>query len=129
MTVRAQLEEVMRVAAVEVFRPAGQGDGDGLDLADADAAPGFQPLVGPPGDADRPAQRDDLARDRLLERPAGAFRLGLLAERLVPLPTGFRAPRRAARARARARSERGELLRADLDAPGFDVDAHQGSTK
>jgi hypothetical protein len=57
------------------------------------------------------------------------FRFGLLAHRLMPLPARLGAPRRPARTGARARSEGSELLRTHFDAPGFDINAHQGRTK
>ena len=117
------------VPPVEEFRPARERDRDGLDFTDMNLGPGFAPLVRPPGDDDGPAEHDNLAGDGLFEGPVRPFRFGLLAHRLMPLPARLGAPRRTARTSARARSEGSELLRTHFDAPGFDIDAHQGRTK
>ena len=47
VAVGRQLEEMVRVAAEQPFRPAGQRRADGLDLADADQSVRRLPLVGP----------------------------------------------------------------------------------
>ena len=129
MAVDAELEKMVWVSSVEEFRSARERDRDRLDFTDMNFASCFAPLVCPPGDDDCPAEYDNLAGDGLFERPVCPFRFGLLAHRLMPLPARLSAPRRTASAGARAWSESSELLRTHFDAPGFDINAHQGRTK
>ena len=119
----------MGEATDEEFRLTRQLQTDRFDFTDADLVGRLEPLIGAAGDGDGPSEGADFASDVSFELPALTFGFGDLTHGLVPLAARFGAPRSAAGTSARTRSERRELLRAQLDALRLDVDAHQGRTK